>query len=66
MEKMLSALLKREKGPNNITQLGARLGITEDYVRKLSDGKLKPGWRLAKAIEILYNKEEENDVKRTD
>ena len=58
MEKMLAKLLKREDGPNNMTQLAARLGITEDYVRKLSDGKLKPGWRLAEAIETLYNKEE--------
>lgn len=57
MEKMLATLLKREDGPNNITQLAARLGISEDYVRKLSDGKLKPGWRLAKDIETLYNKE---------
>ena len=60
MEQMLAELLKKENGPNNITQLAARLGISEDYVRKLADGKFKPGWRLERDIEALYNKEKEN------
>jgi len=62
---MLKELLEKESGPTPITQLAVKLGISENYVRTLTAGKLKPGWRLLKAIETLYNKEEEN-VRRED
>ena len=60
MEEIIAELLKRETGPNQLTQLAARLGLSEDYVRQLAEGKYAPGWRLARDINALYNKEEEN------
>ena len=58
--KQLKELLEKEEGPNQAARLAVKLGISESYVRMLVGNKAQPGWRLLKAIETLYNKEEQN------
>jgi len=52
--KQLKALLKKEDGPNKAARLAVKLGVTESYIRMLSDDKHKPGWRLERDINLLY------------
>jgi len=57
----IKALLEKEEGPNQAAKLAVKLGVSESYIRMLDGGKAKPGWRLFRDIETLYNKEQEND-----
>jgi len=54
MEK-IKELLTMEEGPKPAASLAVKLGISEQYVRMLADGK-KPSWRLQRDIDSLYKK----------
>jgi len=52
--RQIKELLKKEDGPNQAARLAVKLGVSESYIRMLNDKKAKPGWRLKRDIDALY------------
>jgi len=52
--RQIKKLLEKESGPNQAARLAVKLGVTESYIRMLADKKAKPGWRLNRDIDALY------------
>ena len=50
---IIKDLLAKEEGPNPSAKLAVKLGVSENYIRMLSDDKASPGWRLERDINLL-------------
>ena len=52
----IKKLLGKEPQPNPSAHLAVKLGVSEQYIRMIDSGKVKPGWRLERDIIELYRK----------